>query len=217
MHTGLEFRAESECIGADENLERQVGKPGWLSILHRDVKPRNIFLRHPEQPYDCYPQPVLADLDALLELPEDQEWDEPGTSVQYAEKGQFCSPGWVAPVCLLFFIMKHVLNSSGKLQLLRRLLPGRRYTREEACSSSRQLQGHTPLKQDRRMELRRSAVGHLSHLQGHIRSSRHSPGSRSYIRGGIQHPPNGNVDVYLATDVHRPASGYRSEMLQKSA
>jgi hypothetical protein len=41
---------------------------GWMAKVHRDVKPGNVFLEAPSSPYDSFPQPVLADLDELLEL-----------------------------------------------------------------------------------------------------------------------------------------------------
>jgi serine/threonine protein kinase len=36
--------------------------------VHRDIKPGNIFLKAPSSPYDSFPQPVLADIDEVLEL-----------------------------------------------------------------------------------------------------------------------------------------------------
>jgi serine/threonine protein kinase len=42
--------------------------PGWIAKVHRDIKPGNIFLKAPSSPYDSFPQPVLADIDEMLEL-----------------------------------------------------------------------------------------------------------------------------------------------------
>ncbi|KAJ4299299.1 hypothetical protein N0V90_004543 [Kalmusia sp. IMI 367209] len=60
METGLEYRDDAE----DDDEE-----PGWVKLIHRDIKPHNIFLRAPADPAQ-YPTPVLADFDITDKLTE---------------------------------------------------------------------------------------------------------------------------------------------------
>jgi serine/threonine protein kinase len=62
--------------------------PGWIPKVHRDIKPGNIFLMEPQEPYLSFPRPVLADLDELLELFGYEE---------YTKKYYLHTPGYAAP------------------------------------------------------------------------------------------------------------------------
>jgi serine/threonine protein kinase len=66
MYSGLGYRSKADCTNAAERMERQVGQAGRHPIIHRDIKPKNIFLKAPSQPYDSYPEVVLGDFDSLM-------------------------------------------------------------------------------------------------------------------------------------------------------
>jgi serine/threonine protein kinase len=59
FHTGLEYNEEH-----DEDDKA----PGWVEILHRDLKPPNIFLDVSQDPFMFYPCPQVADFDYCVRL-----------------------------------------------------------------------------------------------------------------------------------------------------
>ncbi|OAL51736.1 hypothetical protein IQ07DRAFT_507072 [Pyrenochaeta sp. DS3sAY3a] len=64
----------TEVMGNDLNEDSR--RPGWLSMLHLDIKPSNIFLAGPSTKYDFYKQPILADYDSSISLSENMEQRE---------------------------------------------------------------------------------------------------------------------------------------------
>lgn len=61
----------TEVVGND--LDEYSRRPGWLSMLHLDIKPANVFLGGPSTKYGFYKQPILADYDSSVALSEDLE------------------------------------------------------------------------------------------------------------------------------------------------
>lgn len=50
------------------DLDDTAEAMGWIPKVHRHIKPSNIFLMEPQEPFSSFPRPVLADLDDMLEL-----------------------------------------------------------------------------------------------------------------------------------------------------
>ncbi|KAF2496833.1 kinase-like protein [Lophium mytilinum] len=64
----------------------QEPEPGWDSIVHRDIKPGNIFLGDVKPPYMGYLTPMLGDFGLAVESTDDEEF-----------KGGAGTRGWMAP------------------------------------------------------------------------------------------------------------------------
>ncbi|KAF2646740.1 hypothetical protein P280DRAFT_512891 [Massarina eburnea CBS 473.64] len=80
------------------------------ALVHRDLKPPNIFLSDPQEPYDSYPNPELGDWDLALEIARIDPGIEAGGT-----------PGWMAPenppeektdIWALGLIIWELMNSS---------------------------------------------------------------------------------------------------------
>jgi serine/threonine protein kinase len=80
LATGLTY-----TTGVDDTAEAL----GWIPKVHRDIKPDNIFLMEPQEPYSSFPRPVLADFDEILESFGYEE---------YTKKYYLHTRGYAAPV-----------------------------------------------------------------------------------------------------------------------
>ncbi|KAF2816696.1 kinase-like protein [Mytilinidion resinicola] len=76
----------SSQFDANGEFIPQAPQPGWNRIVHRDIKPGDIFLGDPNPPYMGYLTPMLGDFGTALEMTDGLEFER--------RQG---TPGWKAP------------------------------------------------------------------------------------------------------------------------
>lgn len=94
FNTG-ECARDIEAAGRDLHERRNTrSRKQWTEQIHRDIKPRNIFLDQPREPYLAYPKPVLADFDLMVQAPT----EEGMAAFKVGGDRIGGTPGYIAPV-----------------------------------------------------------------------------------------------------------------------
>ncbi|KAF2247429.1 kinase-like protein [Trematosphaeria pertusa] len=88
LNTGVCAKTGGADTGTSLDDIRKKKKGPWTSHQHADIKPKNIFLASPEDPYGAYPKPLLGDFDVA------QPIRSQSASARRQERG---TPGWKAP------------------------------------------------------------------------------------------------------------------------
>jgi serine/threonine protein kinase len=73
---------DGDAINKDDQARASTA---WVSLLHGDIKPQNIFCAKDNETYSSYPRVLLADFDSLQ-----KEDNDPARYVG--------TPGWQPPV-----------------------------------------------------------------------------------------------------------------------